>query len=446
MSVVRSSKFRHVFGSEAKKENCYEGFRPTNCAYDGTFIAANSKYLAYCVEVGGAGAFCVIPLDMTGRLAPELPKISGHKEYVLDLKWNPFNDQMLASCAEDGSIRIWNFDKAPLINWDMDKAVLALEYHERRCTQVSWHPIASNVLMSVSQEPKICIWDLDDGTCEVEFDNLSSIIYHAEWSEKGDKIVTSSKDKKFRIYDARSKDLLSEGNGHEGSKPQRVLFTFDDTMLFSCGFSKMSERQFGCWKINDGSFEQVELVELDTANGVLVPYYDPDTKMVYVAAKGDSTIRYYEIVKEEPYYFYITTFQSKEPQRSLCFIQKRDVDVNACEMMKFYKMIISAKSNMIKPISFTVPRKSDLFQDDLYPDAISGEAAIEAEKWFEGQNVEPQRVQMQTFFKGKLKPKAAAVGGGGLKKGGLKGLKAKKDAKVAAKKEDSAAPKLIQNP
>ena len=49
--AVRSSKFRHVFGTEASRgENYYEGFRITNCASDGTFIAANSKFLAFCVE------------------------------------------------------------------------------------------------------------------------------------------------------------------------------------------------------------------------------------------------------------------------------------------------------------------------------------------------------------------------------------------------------------
>ena len=41
---------------------------------------------------------------------------------------------------------------------------------------------------------------------------------------------------------------------------------------------------------------------------------------------------------------------------------------------------------------------------------------------------------MAQFFKGKVK---TGAGGGGLKKGGLKGLKAKKEAKQAAK-EDSA--------
>lgn len=59
---VRQSKFRHVFGSSTRKDGCYEGFRVTNCAFEGNFIAANKNFIAVCIEVGGAGAFIVIPV------------------------------------------------------------------------------------------------------------------------------------------------------------------------------------------------------------------------------------------------------------------------------------------------------------------------------------------------------------------------------------------------
>lgn len=429
---IRSSKFRHVFGTAARKENCYEGFRVTNCASDGTFVAANKKFIASCVEVGGSGAFMVLPVSKTGRLDVNLPKVSGHKEYVLDMQWNPFNDNMLATSSEDGSIRIWEFSDLGLFtNMESDKALLTLEYHERRCTQISWHPIASNVLLSVSQEPKICIWNLDDGVVEVEIAS-PEIVYSASWSMKGNKIVTACKDKKLRIYDARTGDLLLENAGHEGSKPQRVIFTFNDKYLFSTGFSRQSERQYACWDASN--LEQLNLGEIDTANGCLIPFYDPDTQIVYVAAKGDSVIRYYELVDEEPYFHYISTYQSKESQRGLASIPKRSVNVNTTEVFRFYK-IIQGKTGLIEPISFSVPRKSDLFQDDLYPDAISDEAAIEASEWFEGKDAEPNRISMSTFYEGKKNTKAA---GGGLKKGGLKGLKAKKD-KAATKVEATKA-------
>lgn len=451
--IVRNSKVRHVFGQEARKENSYEGFRATNCAFEGVYVAANENLLAFSVEVGGSGAFSVIPVSKTGRLDASLPKVSAHKEYVLDLKWNPFDNDLLASCSEDGSIRIWEFDPVLgcISNIDDTKAVCAFEYHEKRCVQLAWHPIANNILMSVSQEPKICIWNLDEGCLELEFNaealKHSTIIYNAEWSSKGDKIVACSKDKKFRVYKARFDSaepktaLLLEGAGHEGSKPSRVVFTFNDTMLFSCGFSKMSERQFGCWKLHDDKIEELEIVELDTSNGCLIPYVDADTKMVYLGAKGDTVIRYYEITEEEPYYYYISTFQSKETQKSLCFIPKRSVDVNICEMMKFYKLSVGAKVHSIKPLSFTVPRKSELFQDDLYPPAISIESAQNPHEWIEGNDATPNRVDMSTFFKGKSKPKGLSAGGGLKKSGGLKGLKAKKEAKEAAKKDDSSSSK-----
>lgn len=436
MAFVRKSKFRHVFGQPAKKEGCYEGFRVTNCAFEGTFCAANGKWIAFCCEVGGAGAFNVISVDKKGRLDVDTPKISAHREYILDLQWNPFNDNMIATCSEDGSIRVWEIPDGGLhVSWDMDKSELALEYHERRCVQIQWHPIASNVLLSVSQEPKICIWNLDDGTAEVEIDSHPDFIWNASWSMKGDKIVTSCKDKKFRIFNARTGDLIVQGNGHEGSKAQRVIFTMNDKFFFSCGFSKMSERQYACWNASDIS--EQNLAELDTANGCLIPYYDPDTQMVYIAAKGDSVIRYYELVEEEPFFHYIATFQTNIAQRGIAPIPKRDVVVNDCEVMRFYKLH-GSKTGVIEPISFLVPRKSDIFQDDLYPNALSGEAGQEASEWFEGKDVKPNRMDMSTKFIGKTKPKAAA--GGGLKKSGLKGLKAKKDAKAAAKAENGHQP------
>lgn len=428
---VRQSKFRHVFGSSTRKDGCYEGFRVTNCAYEGNFIAANKHFIAVCIETGGGGAFIVIPVGNTGRLDVNLPKVSAHREYILDIQWNPYNDNMLATSSEDGTIKLWEIPERGLfMNIDDSKALLVLEYHERRCTQVSWHPVASNVLMSVSQEPKICVWNLDDGEAVVEIDDHPDIIYNASWSLKGDKIVTSCKDKNIRIFDARSGDLLVKGNGHEGAKPQRVIFTFDDKYLFTCGFSKMSERQYAVW--NAETLQQLGLEELDTANGCLIPTYDHDTKLIFLSAKGDSVVRYYEVVEEEPYFFYLSTFQSNAPQRGFAFIPKRCVDVNHNEIVKGYKLH-GTKTGYIEPIPFTVPRKSEKFQEDLYPDAIGSEAALEASEWFEGKNAEPKRISMSQFFKGKAKGGAST--GGGLKKGGLKGLKAKKEAKAASKEE-----------
>ena len=91
-------------------------------------------------------------------------------------------------------------------------------------------------------------------------------------------------------------------------------------------------------------------------------FYDPDTELIYAAGNGDGSIRYFEITEEEPYIHYISTYSSQQSQRGLGWMPKRGCDTTKCEIVRFYKL----HPNKIEPISFTVPRKSDLFQSDIY--------------------------------------------------------------------------------
>ncbi|KAG8232728.1 hypothetical protein J437_LFUL013321 [Ladona fulva] len=61
--VVRSSKFRHVYGSALKREQCYDNIRVSKSSWDSTFCAVNPKFLAIIVESAGGGAFIVLPLN-----------------------------------------------------------------------------------------------------------------------------------------------------------------------------------------------------------------------------------------------------------------------------------------------------------------------------------------------------------------------------------------------
>lgn len=61
--VVRSSKFRHVYGTALKREHCYDNIRVSQSSWDSTFCAVNPKFLAVIVESAGGGAFIVLPLN-----------------------------------------------------------------------------------------------------------------------------------------------------------------------------------------------------------------------------------------------------------------------------------------------------------------------------------------------------------------------------------------------
>lgn len=66
--VVRSSKFRHVYGQPLKREQCYDNIRVSKSSWDSTFCAVNPKFLAIIVESAGGGAFIVLPHNKVSLL------------------------------------------------------------------------------------------------------------------------------------------------------------------------------------------------------------------------------------------------------------------------------------------------------------------------------------------------------------------------------------------
>lgn len=427
---VRSSKFRHVHGT-AQKET-YQDIRITNNSWDSNFCAVNPKFLAVIVSAAGGGAFLVLPLEKVGRVDMNAPRVCGHKQDVLDVAWNPFNDNMIASSSEDTTIKIWEIPDGGLTH-NLDEPLLTLEgIHQRRVGIVLWHPVAANVLLSASHDHLICIWNLETGECVTKINVHQDLIQSVSFSRNGHKIATTCKDKKLRIIETLSGKVLVEKKGHEGRKPQRVIFCDKFNCVFTTGFSRMSERQYGVW--DEDSLEQKHLEDIDTSNGVLSIFYDPDTSMIYLAGKGDANIRYYELVNEEPYCHWITTFSTNKPQRGLGFMPKRGCNVNINEVAKFFKLIET--KNICEPISFAVPRKSELFQEDIFPDTQGDEPSLTAEEFFEGKIAEPKLISLKAKFDGK------AVGTSKKKTVGLAKL-ASKAKKTEAADEDIDVNELI---
>ncbi|XP_066198513.1 coronin-1B [Saccopteryx leptura] len=391
--VVRQSKFRHVFGQPIKNDQCYEDIRVSRVTWDSTFCAVNPKFLAVIVEASGGGAFLVLPLSKTGRIDKAYPTVCGHTGPVLDIDWCPHNDEVIASGSEDCTVMVWQIPENGLVS-PLTEPVVVLEGHTKRVGIVTWHPTARNVLLSAGCDNVVLIWNV--GTAE-ELYRLDSqhpdLIYNVSWNHNGSLFCSACKDKSVRIIDPRRGTLVAEREkAHEGARPMRAIFLADGK-VFTTGFSRMSERQLALW--DPENFEEpMALQELDSSNGALLPFYDPDTSVVYVCGKGDSSIRYFEITDEPPYIHFLNTFTSKEPQRGMGSMPKRGLEVSKCEIARFYKL----HERKCEPIVMTVPRKSDLFQDDLYPDTAGPEAALEAEEWVSGRDADPILISLREAY------------------------------------------------
>lgn len=425
--VVRNSKFRHVFGQALRKESCYDNIRITKNSWDSNFCAVNPKFLAIVTEAAGGGAFLVIPLKQSGKVDPNAPLVAGHKGAVLDIQWCPFDDNIIASASDDAIVRVWAIPDGGLIR-TLNEPAAELVGHQRRVGLVLWHPSAENILLSSGSDNRIIIWDVGTADAITVIDH-PDLAFHCAWTWDGSRLVTTCKDRKVRIYDARSGECESEGEGHEGAKPQRVVCLKNDLIL-TTGFSRMSERQYALRSESNLS-ETIVMEVLDTSNGVMFPFYDPDVNLLYMCAKGDSNMRYFEITDEPPFIHYINTYQSSEPQRGMGWMPKRGCDLLSCEIARFYKL---HTKGLCEVLTFTVPRKSDLFQDDIYPDTQADVPALTAEEWIRGETKPPilfslregyQAKMTQGLGKGLATGKKKPLGGSGLnagKAGGGRGL------------------------
>lgn len=57
---VRSSKFRHVFGTAAKLDKCFQDVKISKGPHESNMSSVNRKFLAVVLEAQGGGSFIVL--------------------------------------------------------------------------------------------------------------------------------------------------------------------------------------------------------------------------------------------------------------------------------------------------------------------------------------------------------------------------------------------------
>lgn len=385
MSIVRTSKLRHVFGEEQKLK--FEELRPASLTSEGHLVKCNGEFVAFNWRISGGGALCVLSMNETGRLPPDHALIKGHPLSILDFDFNPFNDHQILTSCEDSCIRLWEFPAEGLTE-DLVEPLAVMRGHTRKVGLLTFNPAAAYVCASASFDYTVKVWNLETGTAAYSIGPLAETCLCLSWDSSGRLLGTTWRDKKARLIDPRSQLIAQEFLSHEGGKASKFSW-ISDTTCFTCGFSKQSERQYCLWDIRDAARPLSQQI-IDQAAGVLMPFFDADTGLLFLAGKGDGNIRYYEVVNTEPYIHFVQSYKSSIPCQGVTFIPKRKVNVEKCEVMRAAKLTNST----IEMISFIVPRRAEGFQEDLYPETVGQVPGCSAAQWMEGSNAQPPKVSL----------------------------------------------------
>lgn len=401
MFKIRTSKYRHVFCDAPKPEHCWTDMRLSTVTGDQQYIKASAKYFALALS-GGGGPMMVGRLDRPGRFERGTsPLVQGHTGAVLDCDFNPFDDSMLASASEDTTIKIWGIPE----DWEptdekgnakagtnLSESLVDLVGHRKKVTLLRFHPTAGNVLASCSPDYSVKVWDIEKAEEMSSFNEMGDLTQDIVWDFRGDQYATSCKDKIVRMMDPRAGTVANTiEEAHEGVKSVKLSYMGESGKFLTAGVTKQSSRQVKIWDLKNLSAPLVTET-IDTASGVLLPLYDNDTHVLYLCGKGDGNIRPFEFEDKKPFLHRLNDgFRSTQPTKGICMVPKRGLNVMSCETARLLKL---TNNEGVQPLSFTVPRKSDAFQDDIFPDCPSLTPAHTADEWAGGSSKPPATMSL----------------------------------------------------
>jgi hypothetical protein len=124
---------------------------------------------------------------------------------------------------------------------------------------------------------------------------------------------------------------------------------------------------------------------LDTSPGILIPFYDPDIKVLMLSGRGESSVQFYEYHPGQSLMFLVRQ-SMQNYTNGICILPKRFCDVENIEIITGLRYKFCNERllvNSVESFSVSVPRlKKTYFQDDIYTLTRDVENALmDVEEW-----------------------------------------------------------------
>ncbi|CAG9782241.1 unnamed protein product [Diatraea saccharalis] len=375
----KASKYKNAAPIVPKPEACIRDVCVGSYQTYGNNICASAAFMAFNWEHVGS-SMAVLPLDDCGRKSKTMPLLHAHSDTITDMEFSPFHDGLLLTGSQDSLVKIWHIPPEGLKE-SLSTPECTLSQKQRRVENVGFHPAADG-LIHVASGHEFALWDLTKQKEVFVNKDHAEVIQSTSWKKDGRLLATSCKDKKLRVIDPRAPNsVLNVANSHQNIKDSRVVWLGDQDRILTTGFDSARLRQIMIRDVRNLSQTQKTL-ELDCSTGILMPLFDPDTNMLFLAGKGDTTILYMELTDREP--FLIEGLRhSGEQTKGACLVPKRALRVMEGEVNR----VLQLTGSSVVPIMYQVPRKSYReYHADLYPDTSGSVTYLSAPMWLDNQD------------------------------------------------------------
>ncbi|XP_013148577.1 PREDICTED: coronin-7 [Papilio polytes] len=374
----KASKYKNAAPIVPKPEACIRDVCVGSYQTYGNNICASAAFMAFNWEHVGS-SMAVLPLDDCGRKSKTMPLLHAHSDTITDMEFSPFHDGLLLTGSQDSLVKVWHIPQEGLKE-SLSTPECTLSQKQRRVENVGFHPVADG-LIHVASGYELALWDLTKQKEVFVNKDHAEVIQSTSWKKDGRLLATSCKDKKVRVLDPRAPEaVLSVANSHQNIKDSRVVWLGDNDRILTTGFDSARLRQVMIRDIRNLS-ETQKTLELDCSTGILMPLFDPDTNMLFLAGKGDTTILYMELTDREPYLIEGLR-HSGEQTKGACLVPKRALRVMEGEVNR----VLQLAGSSVVPIMYQVPRKSYReYHADLYPETSGAVTYVNAELWLQRQ-------------------------------------------------------------
>uniref|UniRef100_A0A182PL45 Coronin n=1 Tax=Anopheles epiroticus TaxID=199890 RepID=A0A182PL45_9DIPT len=383
----KASKYKNAAPIVPKPEACIRDIFVGSYQTYGNNIAASAAFIAFNWEHAGS-SLAVLPIDDCGRKSKTMPLLHAHSDTVTYLDFSPFHDGLLATGSQDCLVKVWHIPEKGL-EQSISTPECTFSTRQRRVETVGFHPTADCLLFSTALGC-VSLWDLTSQQEAFSNNEHPEVIQSLSWKQDGRLCVTSCKDKMVRVLDPRaSTPITLAAESHQSIKDSRVVWLGEQNRILSTGFDAARLRQVIIRDLRNFAAPEKTL-ELDCSTGILMPLFDPDTNMLFLAGKGDTTINYLEVTDKDPYLIEGIR-HSGEQTKGACLVPKRALKVMEGEVNR----IMQLTSNSVIPIMYQVPRKTYRdFHNDLYPDTNGYKSELSATQWLNGANTPVPKISL----------------------------------------------------